>query len=109
MRLLLGVLVLAALGCKGDPTKCEKACRNYAELVFWKQADVEINAAPTAERDALRKKKMGEFTHNLSKGVDMCTSKCMSANNDKTTNCLLDAKTAEQAKKCAVADIPENQ
>jgi hypothetical protein len=109
MRLLLGVLVLVAFGCKGDPTRCEKACRNYAELVFWKGADAEIIATPVAERDALRKKKMAEFTNNLSKGVDMCTSKCMSANNDKTTNCLLDAKTAEQAKKCAVADTPENQ
>lgn len=109
MRSLLGLLVLAALGCKGDPVKCEKACRNYAELVYWQQADAEINAAPVAERDALRKKKMGEFSNNLSRGVDMCTTKCMSANNDKTTNCLLEAKTAEQAKKCALADTPANQ
>jgi len=109
LHALLGLLVFAALGCKGDPVKCEKACRNYAELVYWKQADVEINAAPLAERDALRKKKMGEFSNNLSKGVDMCTSKCMSANNDKTTNCLLEAKTAEQAKGCAPADTKENQ
>jgi hypothetical protein len=103
MRSLFGLVVVGflALGCKGNPEKCEKACRNYAELVYWKQADAEINAAPVAERDELRKKKMGEFANNLSRGVDMCTSKCMSANNDKITNCLLEAKTAEQAKACA--------
>jgi len=89
------------LGCKGDPVKCEKACRNYAELTYWKKADAEINAAPVAERDALRKQKMGEFSNNLSRGVDMCTSQCMSANNDEIINCLLDAKTSEQAQGCA--------
>lgn len=108
LRLLVLPLVLA-IGCKGDPVQCEKACRNYAELVYWEQADAEINAAPVAERDALRKKKMGEFSHNLSRGIDMCTSKCLSANNDETTNCLLNAKTAKQAKACAKADIPANQ
>lgn len=103
MRSLLGVLVLSALalGCKGSPEKCEKACRNYAELVYWKQADAEIMASPVEQRDELRKKKMGEFAHNLSKGVDMCTSKCMSANNDEITDCLINAKTADQAKNCA--------
>jgi hypothetical protein len=103
MRSLLAVVGTLALlvGCKGDPVKCEKACRNYAELTYWKQADAEINAAPLAERDALRKKKMGEFSHNLSRGVDMCTSQCMSANNDEVIDCLLAAKTAEQAQSCA--------
>ena len=109
MRSLFGLVAVAlafatGLGCKGDPVKCEKACRNYAELVYWKAADAEINAAPLSERDALRKKKMGEFSYNMSRGVDTCTSKCLSANNDTTTQCLLDAKTAEQAKACA----PEN-
>ena len=103
MRSLVGLVAVVslALGCKGSPEKCEKACRNYAELVYWKQADAEINAAPVEQRDELRKKKMGEFSHNLSRGVDMCTSKCMSANNDEETNCLINAKTAEQAKACA--------
>jgi hypothetical protein len=101
MRSVLALVVFAALGCKGDPVKCEKACRNYAELIYWKTADAEIAAAPTAERDALRKKKVAEFSANLSRGIDMCTSKCMSANNDEQTKCLIDAKTAAQAKECA--------
>jgi len=104
--LTLLVLSLAALGCKGDPVKCEKACRNYAELVYWKKADAEISAAPPAERDALRKTKMAEFSANMAKGVDMCTSKCMSANNEDQIKCLTEAKTAEQAKECA--ELSEN-
>lgn len=107
MRSLYALVVVAALGCKGDPVQCEKACRNYAELTYWKTADAEINAAPVAERDEMRKRKMGEFSNNLSRGIDLCTSKCMSANNDETTKCLLDAKTAEQAKNCAPMDKPD--
>lgn len=100
MRTLLAVLVLFVLGCKGDPEKCENACRNYAQLVYWEQAEAEIAAAPVEQRDELRKKKMGEFSHNMSKGVDLCISKCMSANNDDDANCLEKAKTAKQAKDC---------
>lgn len=98
--LLVAPLTLL-LGCKGDPVQCEKACRNYAELTYWDEADKEINAAPVAERDALRKDKMGKFSHNLSRGVDMCTSQCMSANNDEIINCLINAKTSKQAQACA--------
>ena len=94
------VAILCVLGCKGDPDRCELACRNYAQLVFWEVAEKEIAAAPVAERDALRKKKMGEFSHNLSKGVDMCSSKCMSANHEQDIDCLINAKTAKEAKSC---------
>lgn len=100
MRSLVVVLVLSVLGCKGDPERCENACRNYAQLVYWEQADAEIAAAPADQRDALRKKKMGEFSHNMSKGVDLCISKCVSANNDEDEKCLNAAKTAKQAKDC---------
>jgi hypothetical protein len=101
MRSVLALVVFAALGCKGDPVKCEKACRNYAELTYWKKADAEINAAPVAERDALRKKKVAEFSAKLERGIDMCTSKCMSANSDDQTKCLIEAKTADEAHACA--------
>lgn len=94
------VFVLSITGCKGDPVKCEKACRNYAQLVYWEQAEAEIAAVPVAERDALRKQKMGEFSANLSKGVDLCTSKCMSANHDEDIDCLIAAKTAKDVKAC---------
>jgi hypothetical protein len=99
MRYLVAVLFV--LGCKGDPDKCDTGCRNYAQLVFWDNAEKEIAAAPAAERDALRKKKMGEFSHNVSRGIDMCTSQCMSANNSKTIDCLIAAKTAKEARACA--------
>lgn len=101
MRCALAVLfVLSITGCKGDPVKCEKACRNYAQLVYWEQTETEIAAAPAAERDELRKKKMAEFSANLAKGVDLCTSKCMSANHEEDIDCLINAKTAKEVKAC---------
>jgi hypothetical protein len=100
---LLGLVVVStlAIGCKGDPVKCDKACRNYAELVFWDKANAEIDAAPVAQRDELRKQKLAEFTKNLELGINTCTSKCLSANNDDQTKCLLNAKTGKEAKTCA--------
>jgi hypothetical protein len=103
---LLALVVFATLafGCKGDPEKCDKACRNYAELIFWDKANAEIEAAPADKRDELRKQKLSEFTKNLENGINACTSKCLSANNDTQTKCLLDAKTAKEARTCAETD-----
>ena len=100
---LLGLLLVSTLafGCKGDPEKCDKACRNYAELIFWDKANAEIDAAPLEKRDELRKQKLAEFTKNLELGINTCTSKCLSANNDDQTKCLLAAKTAKEARTCA--------
>src|SRR5262245_11868078 len=92
--------LLCAIGCKGDPEKCDRACRNYFELVFWQKANAEIDQAPPAQRDELRKQKMAELANNLAEGVDLCTSKCTSANNDDTIDCLIKAKTADQARAC---------
>ena len=100
MRTLIAVMLIAALGCKGNPEKCDQACRNYAELVFWQTANAEIEKLPPAQRDAARKEKMAEFAKNLAAGVDMCTSKCVSANNKEDIDCLINAKTADQAKAC---------
>jgi hypothetical protein len=104
MRSVLLLVVAMTLGCKGDPVKCEKACRNYAELVYWDEAEKEIAALPAPERDALRKKKMAEFSNHLSRGVDMCSSKCMSANHKEDIECLINAKTAKEAKSCTTRD-----
>lgn len=104
---VVGFAIAAGTGCKGSPEKCDKGCRNYAELIYWKQADAEISAAPPEKRDELRKKKMGEFSHNLSRGIDLCTQQCVSANNDELINCMIEAKTAEQAKACAPLKEPE--
>jgi hypothetical protein len=99
MRLVvaLGLLLTA---CKGDMQKCEQACRNYGTLMYWQHADAEIAAAPPAERDALRKRRLGEFEAKLENGVDMCVSQCQSANNDKDMDCMIAAKTADQVKAC---------
>lgn len=104
MRSLLLALTLSTLGCKGDPVECEKACRNYAELVYWDEAEKEIAAVPADQRDAMRKEKMAKFSANMSRGVDMCSSKCMSANNKEDIKCLIDAKTAKDAKACVTVE-----
>jgi len=102
MRSLIAVVMfIATLGCKGNPEKCDQACRNYAELVFWQKANAEIEKLPPAERDAARKQKMAELAKNLSEGIDLCTSKCVSANNKDAIDCLIKAKTADQAKACS--------
>lgn len=105
MRIAFALLVSVALGgcmkqCNADPDKCEKACRNYAQLVFWEQADAEINAAPVEKRDELRKQKLAEFTKNMENGLPTCTSKCVSANNDTDMKCMLEAKSSKQVKAC---------
>jgi hypothetical protein len=103
MRWLIALCFVFAAGChscKGDPEKCDKACRNYAELVFWEKANEEIEKLPVAERDAVRKEKAAEFAANLAKGVDLCISKCVSANNTDDMNCLIEAKSAKGAKSC---------
>jgi hypothetical protein len=100
MRLLVAFVLLATACSHGDRVKCEQACRNYATLVFWKGAEGEIAAAPPAERDALRKQKAAKFAADLEAGADMCTSRCVSANNNDQTTCLIEAKTADQANAC---------
>jgi len=97
---VLGAALSLLAACKGDREKCEKACRNYGTLLYWDIADREIQKAPEAERDALRKRKLGEFSSQLENGVDTCVNQCTSANNDKQTDCMLEAKTAAQATEC---------
>ena len=101
MRFVTAVLVTLALGCQGDPQKCEQAVRNYASLVYWKQADKEIAAAPPEKRDAMRQDKNAEFQAQLEKGLQTLVSQCTSANNKDQITCMIDAKTAEQAKACS--------
>lgn len=93
-------LVTPAFGCKGDPVKCESACRNYMKLVYWEKADAEIAAAPEAQRDELRKQKLAKFSADQEAGVNMCTNRCISAGNSDQIDCLNAAKTAAQARDC---------
>jgi len=106
VRTALFVLALAssALGCKGDRNKCEAACRNYATLVYWEKTDAEIAAAPEADRENLKKKKLSEFTNYLEQGVEICVNQCSSANNDEQIDCMTKAKTGTEAEKCSSKD-----
>jgi len=97
---LVVLLVVTACGKKGDPQKCDVACRNYAQLKFWHGADAEIDALPADQRDAARKQKLAEFTRGMERGLDLCTSKCVDANYDKDVTCWTNAKTYEQLQKC---------
>jgi hypothetical protein len=87
-------------GCKGDAVKCDQGCRNYGALVFWKHADAEIAAAPPDQRDAVRKTMLGKFQNDLEQGIDQCVSQCQSANNTDDVECMIAAKTGDQAMAC---------
>jgi len=99
LTLALG-LALGLVACKGDPVKCDQGCRNFATLVYWKTADAEIAAAPADQRDALRKHHLGKFESMLASGIDACVGQCKSAGNTETIDCLIEAKTADQALAC---------
>ena len=94
---VLGALLCA---CRGDAVKCDQACRNFATLVYWKNADAQIAAEPEATRDALRKRLVGEFASRLEAGIDTCVSQCQSANNNAAIECMIAAKTGDQALAC---------
>jgi hypothetical protein len=97
----LAVALIAAAGCRIDAQQCDQACRNAMSLAYWKAADQEINAAPADQRDALRKQKLSEFTRKVEAGIDGCVLQCQSARNQATVDCLIAARTAEQARACS--------
>lgn len=102
MRAVTFLVVLALVACKqGDPEKCETAVRNYATLMYWKNADRAIAAAPPEKRDELRKEKLADFTAKMEKGVQTLVTQCVSANDKEAINCMIAAKTAEEVQKCA--------
>jgi hypothetical protein len=100
MRSLFTLCLFAVLACKGDPVKCDQAVRNFHQLMFWEQANAEIDRAPPAQRDELRKQKAAELARNLDRWADLYTSKCTSANDERFTDCLIKAKTAGEARAC---------
>jgi hypothetical protein len=106
MRLaVLFVIVLGA--CKADAQRCEQAARNYATLTFWKKADTEIAALPADRRSAARKKKVAQFTHEIEERIDDVVRQCQSANNDDQIDCMIKAKTSDEALECADL-VPKN-
>ncbi|MBS1121748.1 MAG: hypothetical protein H6Q90_3976 [Deltaproteobacteria bacterium] len=101
MRAVLLLTVLALTACKGDPVKCEQASRNFATLTYWSKANAEIAKLPPEQRQAMRKRKLGDFTNELETRIDLIVSQCQSANNEEQIDCMIAAKTAEQALACA--------
>ncbi len=99
VTLLLALLV--GCGKQGDPEKCEQAVRNYATLMYWRNADKDIAKAPPEQRDKLRKDHLADFAAHMDKGVQTLVTQCVSANDMDTINCMIAAKTAEEAEKCA--------
>jgi hypothetical protein len=108
MRLLLLAVLCAIVGCKGDREKCEAASRNFATLMFWSQAEPLIAKAPADQRDKLRKEKLACFTYELETKIDVVVTQCQAANNDEQVDCMIAAKTADQALACAEIVPREN-
>ena len=102
MRAVTLFLALVVAAChQGDPDKCEQAVRNYATLQYWKHADAAIAKVPAEQREALRKEKLADFTAKMENGIQTLVTQCISANDKDTVNCMIEAKTAEAAEKCA--------
>jgi hypothetical protein len=99
MRVALAVALLL-VACKGDAVQCEKGCRNYGALVYWKNAEVDIASKPPAQREAQRKMHLAKFQADLENGIDVCVSQCQSANNQTDMDCMVRAKTGDQAIAC---------
>jgi len=85
------MLALALSSCgKAERGRCEKMCRNYAELSF---RDVEAARLPPEKREAALKEK-------LEKGLELCIDKCRHANNDSQIDCYTAAKNISELRSC---------
>jgi len=101
MRRLVLAAAIFVTACRGDAQKCEQACRNVYTLTYWKRANAEIEQLPPEQRKLERQKRLSDFTNRLEMGVDTCTTQCQSANNDTQIDCMIAAKTADEAIACA--------
>jgi hypothetical protein len=97
----LALALIAGAGCRVDAKQCDQACRNAMHLAYWKAADQEIAAAAADQRDALRQQKLSEFTRKVESGIDGCVLRCQSARDQAAVDCLIAARTAEQAQVCS--------
>ena len=95
------LLILALAACKGDREKCEKAARNFFELRMPGRIEADIAHVPEAERDLARSKRRSELTNVLEEEIEFTVQQCVSANNEKTVDCLIAAKTEKEALACA--------
>lgn len=99
--LLIVTLFFALAGCRGDRGKCEKAVRNYADLVFWHRANDEIAKLPPEKRDQERKLKLAEYAFDVEQQTEFRIEQCVSSRDHDTIDCMIAAKTSEAALKCA--------
>jgi len=97
----LAVALIAGAGCRTDAQQCDQACRNGMRLAYWKAADQEIAAAAADQRDALRQQKLSEFTRKVEAGIEGCVLRCQSARDQASVDCLIAARTADQAQACS--------
>jgi MYXO-CTERM domain-containing protein len=97
----LVLLSTSAAGCKADRDKCAKATQHFAELVYWERENANIAKLPPEQRDAERKRKIVEFNREVDSQLEVWVGKCVGANNDDQSDCIIAAKTAGEALKCA--------
>src|SRR5262245_43370030 len=101
--LVLSLVLLAPLagGCKGDREKCAQAAQHYAELDYWDRENKNIAKLPAQEQEAERKRKIVAFNRDVDAQFDNSVRNCVSANNDDQVDCIIAAKTKDEALECA--------
>lgn len=102
VRLIVAaVAVVTAAACsKPSVESCTEAIRNYAQLMYWEQAEKEIADAPIAEREALRAAKLAERDAKVAAGMELAVSQCRAARDFDGVKCMKAARTAAQARAC---------
>jgi hypothetical protein len=98
---IIPVLLAIVASCRVDAQQCDQACRNVAELLYWRDADKEIAAAPADQRDALRKQRLGDFAAKVDSGIGGCILRCQSARDQAGVDCMIAARKPEQALACS--------
>ncbi len=99
--LCLAVVVLGFAACKRPSVEsCEEALRNYASLTYWEQAEVEIAAAPPAEREKVRAAKLADRDQKIKDGLDFAVGQCRAARDFEGVKCMKAARTAAAARAC---------
>lgn len=102
VRLAVAALAVATTAACSRPSveSCQEAVRNYAQLMYWEQAEKEIAAAPVAEREKLRAAKLAERDAKVADGLDFAVSQCRAARDFDGVKCMKAARTAAQARAC---------
>jgi hypothetical protein len=95
--------LLALTACTGgaEQGECDKGCRNFYQLHYWEDVELEAAKLPDdAARDKLRKERLGELETRMMKGIPQCVAQCAKAASPEQTKCMIEAKSTAEAKKC---------